>query len=229
MSAKKSWLGYEQDSYRIHKMKQIVIPEQKFNVYSFNELSNEAKEKAVQYFLKNEYHIFHTWYDFIKEDFHDILSIFGFYNIKSYFSGFYNQGDGACFVGSYKYSKDFVKNLKAHAPLEKDLHEIAEKIAKIQKLNFYGILCEITHCNMYYHENTMRFDWNNGNNTSYLQSIFKNDSHENELEKCFKGLSCWYYDKLEKHYTRLQSCEAVQEYCECNEMLFLESGSVYYE
>ena len=47
----------------------------------------------------------YDWFDTTKSDFHTDLETLGFYNIDSQFSGFWSQGDGASFTGSYEYAK----------------------------------------------------------------------------------------------------------------------------
>lgn len=64
-------------------------------VYSYSELSETAKEKARNWYIENccDY----EWYDFILEDWKEKLAEIGFTNAKIYFTGFWSQGDGACF------------------------------------------------------------------------------------------------------------------------------------
>ena len=55
--------------------------------YSFNELSDEAKQVAFN--NNSDTNVDHwDWYASTKDDFHTILELIGFYNIDSNFSGF---------------------------------------------------------------------------------------------------------------------------------------------
>jgi hypothetical protein len=80
-------------------------------VYEFHELSDDAKELARAWFRDGAGDW--DWHDFIYDDFEEICRIFGI-ELKTctvrlmgggarqkpciWFSGFYSQGDGACYA-----------------------------------------------------------------------------------------------------------------------------------
>ena len=188
--------------------------------YSFNELSDEAKQVAFN--NNSDINVDHwDWYDCTKDDFHTILELIGFYNIDSYFSGFYSQGDGASFSANYRYEKGCLKVVKQHAPNDKELHNIVSSIISHQKDNGYLLSCEVSQRGHYYHSNTMHFSWCKNDDSCF---DWKNDFVEDELEQLFKELANWYYSRLVSKYEYLTSFDVVAETLEANEIQFLENG-----
>ena len=208
---------------------------QTLNTYSFNELSDEAKQVAFNNSLYiNVDHW--DWYDSTKDDFHTILELIGFYNIDSSFSGFYSQGDGASFSADYRYKKgclgasfsaDYrykkgcLKAVKQHVPNDTELHDIVKCIVSHQKNNGYLLSSEMSQLGYYCHSNTKYFPWCK-NDDSYF--YWKNDLVECELEQLFKDLANWYYSRLVSEYEYLTSFDVVAEMLEDNEIKFLENG-----
>ena len=188
--------------------------------YSFNELSDEAKQVAFNNNSEINVEVW-DWYDCTKDDFHTILELIGFDNIDSNFSGFYSQGDGASFSADYLYKKGCLKAVKQHAPNDTELHDIVEGIVSHQKGNGYLLSCEVSKRGNYCHSNTMYFSWCKNDNSCF---DWKNDFVENELEQLFKGLADWYYSRLKSEYEYLTSFDVVAEMLEANEIQFLENG-----
>ena len=108
-------------------------------VYQYHELSDEAKEKARDWFREVS-----AGDDFFSESvFEDaatIADLMGLdirqthvkrgdgsshWNPVIYWSGFCSQGDGACFEGSYRYKPGSVKAVTDYAPLDDELQRIA--------------------------------------------------------------------------------------------------------
>ena len=194
--------------------------------FKFSELSEKAKQVAIDQYRNDEFYPFDDWHDFIKSDFHEILELIGFYNIDSCFSGFCSQGDGASFTADYTYKKGCLNAVKNYAPNDNELHSIVKGIVSHQKDNDYKLECIITHSgSIYSHSNTMRFDWSK-NGDSYFD--WKNIFVEDEIEQLFKGLADWYYSKLYNEYEYVMSDEHIIENIESNEYDFLESGKQYY-
>src|SRR5512135_2350510 len=89
-------------------------------LYKFEELSEEAQQKALEKQAEFEGENFEPdfdWYANIAEAFGlDIrqtrktrMDNTHFYAPTIYYSGFWSQGDGACFEGSYSYKKGALK------------------------------------------------------------------------------------------------------------------------
>lgn len=188
----------------------------KIKVYNFNELSQDAKERALSDYIQNG--MDYEWYDFIVDDAKEIGNIIGIDIDNVYFSGFYSQGDGACFTGKYQYKKDYVKKLKEYAPKDGELHRIAEELFKIQKKNFYQVMAWVNHRGHYYHEMCTDI------------SVERNDYAQfddgEDIKELLRDFMRWIYKSLEKEYDYLTSEECFAENCEANEYTFLENGKM---
>ena len=47
---------------------------------------------------------------------------------RIHFSGFWSQGDGACFEGHYRHAKGAAPHIHAYAPQDTELHRIADSL-----------------------------------------------------------------------------------------------------
>jgi len=74
-----------------------------YNVYSFDELSDKAKNKAMEDYAANLGFSFYA--ECIIEDAKTIGELMGIDIDNVYYSGFYSQGDGAMFTGGYGYKR----------------------------------------------------------------------------------------------------------------------------
>ena len=193
---------------------------QAVKTYSFNELSDEAKQVAFDNNSKINVDCW-DWYDHTKNDFHTILELIGFYNIDSNFSGFYSQGDGASFSADYRYKKGCLKAVKQHVPTDVALHNIVKCVISHQKDNGYLLSCEVSQRGNYCHSTTMYFLWYKNGDGCFE---WKNNFVEDELEQLFKDLANWYYSRLVSEYEYLTSFDVVAETLEANEIHFLENG-----
>jgi len=194
----------------------------KTKVYKFNELNDEAKEKAIM-----DLHDINTdfdWWCFVFDDAIEIGKIIGIDIDKIYFSGFYSQGDGACFDGSYEYKKGALKNIRQHAPKDNDLHEIAESLQTLQRKCFYSAAATINQSGHYMHENCTNIDtcFENYNGSDY----YSNDNHD-DLKDCLRDFMRWIYRRLEKENDYLTSESAIIESIESNDYEFTADGSIY--
>lgn len=131
------------------------------NIYSFEELSTEAKEKAIEYFRENED------YPFLKEDLEmqleDLLKENGIKatEAKLYYSLSNCQGDGLMFEGVFQwknhqieakhsgfYCHSYSKTLEitneegeeANEKTEKEFEEIYQSICEELEKNGYSII-----------------------------------------------------------------------------------------
>ena len=137
-------------------------------VYRLNELSDAAKDKARAWYREGGFD--YNWYDAVYEDFQRIAEILGL-KLKTrtvrlmgggtrqepciWFRGFSSQGDGACFESWYSYRKHAPRLLREYAPLDTELHRIADALQTIQRRNFYQLRADASHRGHYYHEYCM--------------------------------------------------------------------------
>ena len=193
----------------------------KITTYSFSELSEEAQEKAID--DNRHWNTDYEWWDYICEDAKTIGALLGIDINDIYFSGFYSQGDGAMFTGNYSYKAGSTKAVKAYAPLDKDLHEIAQNLQDIQKQYFYCITASTSHSGHYYHSGCMQVNvYGDDDILGYEREL-----PEEDITNQLRYFADWIYSQLEKEYEYLTSDEVVKESLIANEVEFNVNGSIY--
>lgn len=133
------------------------------------------------------------WYESVFDDFCEICRILGFDVSPSdiRFSGFWSQGDGASFTGSYAYAKGAAERIREYAPGDAELHNVADSLQVMQKRRFYGVTASIDRVSSRYsHENTCRA------NIGDVGDI----DDESVIEDCRRELCQWLYSVLEREY-----------------------------
>lgn len=185
-------------------------------IYSFNELSIKAQEKAVREYRES---IFKAYcdYEYIIDEMRETADIIGIENIKIYFSGFSSQGDGACFDGIYRYRKGALKSIIKFAPLSTELHTIVKTLQEAQRKHFYNIVAKCTQSGMYYHANSMQID------VSHTDDIVISDDIENAL----KDFADYIYKRLKNDYNDQRRDETITENIIDNDYEFYENGEMF--
>ena len=202
-------------------------------VYQFEELSDTAKEKARAWYREGGFD--HDWYDAVYEDFQRIAEILGI-RLKTrvsrlvggrtredpciWFSGFWSQGDGAAWEGSYSYRKSAAADLRAYAPKDQTLHRIAETLQAAQRRNFYQLRAEVSHRGTYYHAFTMAVSVTR--DSSAAAEVI--GDAETVVTEALRDLANWLYPQLEQEYDHLTSDETVDETLVANGYTFTEEG-----
>ena len=202
-------------------------------VYQFPELSDAAKEKARNWYRDLGPH--DDWWDAVYEDFERVCEILGIC-LKTtavrlmgggarakpciWFSGFWSQGDGACFEGDYSYAKGSGAAIRAYAPTDEELHRIADALADIQWRNFFQLRACATHRGRYYHEYSMGFSVER--DSPVYQEMTKDA--EEEVTEALRDLARWLYRRLEEEFDGLNSDEAVDGAIAANEYSFTAEG-----
>ena len=215
-------------------------------VFKFEELDDDAKEIARTWYRSDDYP-FWQWWDFVYEDFERICKILGVEIADNrpnhnggkgkqiYFSGFWSQGDGASFFGSYTYKKGSCKAIREYNPKDKDLHQIADTLRDLQKTVFYDAYVSITEISSHYcHSNTMTAHVESYREVAYPQlgtgtffpTQFQKSLADDFLE-AFRDLAHWLYSSLQREYEWMISDEYVDDMMQANEYDFLESGKVF--
>ena len=185
-------------------------------LYKFDELSTESKKKAITSFQEDDSHLDYDWHKDTINDFKTILELIGYYNITCYFSGFYSQGDGACFSARFSREKRCLQKVKSYCPKEEKILNIVEKIqSEIPLHEEY----EIKHSGHYYHEYCT--------NVYYLGDNEKAEQLDERFLELSRQLMRILYKKLNTEYDYLNSDEAITEYIKANNYEFTEDGKLY--
>lgn len=194
-----------------------------FEVYQFSELSEEAKEKAVQYNAENNSDTF--WQECAIDELKEAAKFLGIDIDKIYYSGFSSQGDGACFIGDYNYKRGALKSIINEFPKWEELHTIAKDLQELQKVAFYNLSARVKHSGHYYHEYCTSIEV--FYRDEYLTE--KTEHYEEELSVILRDFMRLCYSHLESCYEYEISEKNFLDYLEPNEYLFLENGDYYNE
>ena len=205
----------------------------KTTVYRLDELSDTAKEKARAWYREGGFD--YDWFDFVYDDFERICDILGI-DLKTvpvrlygggtrqktciWFSGFWRQGDGACFEGRYSYMKGAPRKIRDYAPQDTELHRIADSLQAVQHRNFYQLSANACHRGHYYHEYCMAISVERD---SPIYQDMTTDA-ETAVAEGLRDMARWLYRQLEEEYNFLTSDMVVDEAIIANEYTFTETG-----
>lgn len=202
-------------------------------LYKFEELDDDAKETAREWWRRCENESSDNLFaECVVEDAERVAEILGVsFNRRRggyssspalYWSGFWSQGDGACFEGVYSYSKGSTAAIRKYAPKDTELHRIADGLAKVQKRYFYGVSASCEHSGHYYHSGCMRV------HTYYDREGDRNvsDDDDEEIRQLLRDFADWIYRQLERAYEFTMSDENVDESMIANEYEFDIHGNI---
>jgi len=205
-------------------------------VYRLDELSDAAKENARTWYREGA--VDYDWYEFVYDDFERICAILGVSldtrTTRLYgggaraapcirFSGFWNQGDGACFEGRYRHANGAAQEIRAHAPKDAELHRIAAALQAIQRRNFYQLHAVASHRGRYTHENSMAISVERDSPTAQDMTADAADAAD-AVTEALRDLARWLYRQLEGEYDFLTSDAVVDESIIANEYTFTNDG-----
>lgn len=190
------------------------------SAHTFSELSDKAKDKARQYH-HDAYMSDGHWYEYVLDDAKEIGKILGFDIDNIYFSGFWSQGDGACWTGDYRYEKGAPAKVADYAGNNAELIRIARGLQDIQRRNFYQLTARVSRSGRYSHSHTMRADVEDC--TDPYRDV---GDAEGDLLKLFRDFADWVYSNLRTEYDYQTSDAAIAEDFDANEVLFTADGSV---
>ena len=191
-------------------------------IYSYDELSEAAKERAVEDW--NTDGLEYEWWDYVYDDAKEIGKLMGIRIDNIYFSGFWSQGDGACFEGYYAHEKGSVKAVKAYAPQDRELHKIARDLSKVQRPYFYGLEASVKQQGHYSHEFCTVIDV--GDRRDYPADDLS--AGEEGIAEVLRDFMRWIYKRLELEYEYITSEEQVAETFRANAYEFTAEGKMVF-
>lgn len=202
------------------------------DLFSFNELSDEAKAKAIESERNSENLEYH--YSGEVEYYQDVLKNIGFTNVEISFSGFYSQGDGASFTADYDSSLINLDELKNH---NTELYSLMARIDSVFGASGLTsdnvITANVKRISRHYsHHNTVALDdiaingcgW--GDDESDKINIAYNDL-ENYLTSLKDDICYIIYNSLEREYDYQSSDDYIAELLTINDYYFLADGTFY--
>lgn len=201
-----------------------------YNIYTFNELSEEAKEKVKRWYLKCQDAEIFSW-----ECLEDLESLFGKNDLKVEYSLGYCQGDGFNIYGEIEAKAIFncLENHNGGYQLERFENVLTEKEKKT-------ILTYAEECGK------IQLPMNGRYGYSLASRIDIAEDWEWQLEtySCYKNINvevlkkfetlvrnifetlCDSYEKWGYEYFYEISDEDLAEFCEANEYEFYEDGKI---
>lgn len=199
--------------------------------FSIKELSDSAKQCAHQDWLENA--LSYDWWDSTYEEWTEKLKEKGINIENIYFSGFWLQGDGACFTGSVA-AGPFIK---AHATEENKWTSKYYVLLEAWEDSGTGNFA-LRHSGHYYHCYCVTNSDINDCNYAPSKGIFSQmedeefaalvnkqlDEFETDAMDICRGYMNDIYRALEEEYEHQTSMESFMESCEANEWLFDEDG-----
>lgn len=194
--------------------------------YTFDELSDDAKEKALDSLRHINVDEF-EWYDCTFEDVTRCGALLGIEVDRIYFSGFWSQGDGALFEGTYRYRKGWRKALREEIGGDdlQTLERLGDDLQTIQKRAFYGVTATTRQRGRYCHAGCMEVSVDA--ETPAGDDICEGfERLEEDVTDALRDFAHWIYSNLEREYEYHTSDDAVKESIEANEYEFTEDGEL---
>jgi hypothetical protein len=201
-------------------------------VYTFAELDGRARERAREWFLDG----MNDDSSFVIADFETICGLMGVQlaqrsvmlmsgkdrnEPRVYWSGFWSQGDGACFDGAYCYRKAAAQAIREHAPRDVELHQIAEALEGAQRPFFYQLTARCRQRGHYMHSGCMAVDVEDARDRCRDVS-----AAEDAITRALRRLADWFYDQLRNEYEDQESEAVVAVTMEGNGYTFDEDGRI---
>ena len=201
-------------------------------VYQFDELDEKAKERAREWYRQGDCDDT-FWSECAIDDAKEIGKCMGMSVDNIYFSGFWSQGNGACFEGTWRASDVKADKLKEYAPQDKELHRIVSGLADLAKEYPEGCFT-VKHRGHYSHSACTSFDVElpreqkeelEYDSPEYKALQIKLNEDEDALIELARDFMDWIYRTLEKEYEYLNADEQVDESIRANEYEFFQDGT----
>ena len=202
-------------------------------VYTLDELSDAAKEKARAWY--RETGLIDEWHDYIFDDFEAICRIIGItldtHPVRLYgggardrsniwYRGFWSQQDGACYEGCYTHARGAAKALRAHAPKDTELHGIADALQDAQRRNFWQLHATVRQTGRHPHASSLQIDVERDSPTWQPIAAGTDDT----VVEALRDLAYWLYRQLRDAYEAETTDCAVDDAIAVNEWTFKANG-----
>ena len=195
------------------------------NLFTFNELSDSAKEKARNWWREcsagDSY-----WSESVIDEAKEQGKNMGLDINNIHYSGFWSQGDGACFTGSWS-----AANVKAgetaegwgDSPETTRIKQIAAEFEQFAK-DWPESSFTVEHRGHYSHEYCTDFNVSLGHDADNELPAGQWKGACDSIIETARDYMRWIYKQLEKEDQYQNSDECVDENILANEYTFLESG-----
>ena len=193
-------------------------------VFKFEELSPEAKAVAIRNWSND---IDYNWSGLVISDIKECAMDIGIDIEKVYFSGFYSQGDGACFEGHIKPVNNKTNDLICPWYC-KELQIIGANLASMQEKYGNALYISVRHSGYYCHEYSCTIDIQSDyypNDVDDVLDITGDD--EAIIIEVLREFMRWIYKCLESEYEYQTSDSVIGETLIANDYDFNVDGSMF--
>lgn len=211
---------------------------EKIEIYEFNELSDEAKEKAINEHretMKRDPFVFEFEQECFLDYWKERLQEIGFEDAVISYFGFYSQGDGLSFTSEINPEK-VIDSMIMAGYLPKDKAILYDKLLSLHDLKIIELWMEVRRMpgsrSRYFHENTIyvydtsEFYLNDCNEAyDYFNMVFIHLA--DYIQEYVRELCQHIYYELQKEYEYMFTDEYIEDFLVNNEYEFLKDGSVY--
>ena len=176
------------------------------NTIKYQDLPEDRKEQ-----IRNKHReagLYDDWWEYVYEDAKEIGKQFGLFIDDVLFSGFWSQGDGACYKGSLRFKECDERDLPEEVrEVYRTLHTVNSllKIMDSDDYLFVGIKTD----GRYSHEYGMDFSYYEDRSYEAEEVV---DVHREGIEEALRDYARWIYRTLEKEYEYLTSDECIDEH-----------------
>ena len=194
-------------------------------VYTVDELTGRARERALAKLAK--WATGEDWWEDVYAQATEALAWLGFDTSPKLmqFSGFWSQGDGASFTGTWRADRLDLARLYAERPMDKALHALAIQLQAFA-LEFPLAEATITRGgSRYSHAYTMTVDSYPQGDRDEADVDGLGDS-DPPIQPLIRGCADWLYAQLEAEYECLTDEAQLIENTQANEYEFEEDGSI---
>lgn len=205
-------------------------------VFQFDELDDKAKEKAREWYREasagDNY-----WSESVIEDAAQCAECLGIefdqrpyktmggqtrYEPCVFWSGFWSQGDGACFEGTWKFQENYEARIKDHAPIDEKLHNIALTLDDLQQRNSGQLSARVKHSGHYNHSGCTDIEVSKIDGEG--EELDVDDATYKEVKSALRSFMNWIYTQLQKEYEYQNSDEQVDDNIRGNQYEFHKDG-----
>ena len=174
-------------------------------VYSFNELSEAAQERALNDFRYTDVEF--NWYEDTFDTIRAAGKLIGLDIGQIHFDAY----SYCTFDADYEYVRGAAKAVRKGFSWADDLCKVAKDLQDLQKRHFYSLSCAVT----------------KGRSMNYYRCFrFGEDYECDDLGDILDDFAHWARILLRDEYKYLTSDEAVKEAIEANEYEFTEDGKL---
>lgn len=196
--------------------------------YDVTRLHESVREEVLNSWRETQ--MDHDWWDCVYNDAKRMGALMGVEIDDIQFSGFWSQGDGASFTGTYKCRSDAVEAITSECGgNDEELIRIATELTALQttfKLQ-HGFTFECLIQRMpghYVHSSMMQTGWPDDEEQYRAVGPKVCSDMDQAIERLMRRFANWIYDQLQAEYDYLTSDEQVIESIRSSGLRFDSSG-----